>query len=164
MFTKIRKLSNKLHLAKSIINGTGLYVSCDFKKGEFIDYIHGPKIKVFDFQGKLAEKSMNWVGASKYTWIITDDSPFRYINHSCEPNVAIRGERTVYALRDIKANEEIVMDYSLTEADPKWYIRCNCKSQACRTHIGPITSLDPATFQRYKKLVTPKFMSVYLNK
>lgn len=152
----------KLYVKNSRINGHGLFVGRNFKKGEIIDYIHGPKILVKEWTAKLSKMSPNWIGASKYTWIITNDSPFKYINHSCEPNVAIKGQRTVYALVDILADKEIVMDYSLSESDKGWCIQnCTCQKNSCRRKIGPITSLTKEQFKKYKNIVTTRFAKVY---
>jgi SET domain-containing protein len=156
---------NKLRVKKSRINGNGLFAGKNFKKGEIIGYIHGPKIVVREWTPKLSRISENWIGASKYTWIITDDSPFKYINHSCEPNVAIKGQRTVYALENIMTEEEIVMDYSLTETDENWSIKnCTCGSIHCRKKIGPITSLSEEQFKRSKKIIPTRFIKAYTNK
>jgi SET domain-containing protein len=151
----------KFSIKKSHINGSGLFVNKPYKKGEFIEYIRGPVKLVHHFDSQLAKNSMNWIGISKFRWIDTQHSMFRYINHSCDPNVAIRGERTVYALKDIPANTEIAMDYSLTEADPDWHIKCNCKSQNCRKNIGPITSLPKPVFKKYEPILSKKFKLVY---
>lgn len=153
----------KFYISKSHINGSGLFVKKAYKKGEFIDYIRGPIKLVHKFEGELAEKSMNWIGISKFRWIDTTESPFRYINHSCEPNVAIKGEKTVYALTDIPADTEIHMDYSFTEADPDWSITCNCKAKNCRKHIGPVMSLTKNEFRKNQKIIPSKFQKVFLN-
>ncbi len=153
---------NKFTLRKSSINGHGLFVNRDYKKGEFIGYIHGPVIVTREMSNPiLAKNSMNWIGVGRYSWIDTEKSPFRYINHSCDPNVAIRGKRTVYALKDIKAGTEIVMDYSLTEADEEWKIACNCRSIYCRKQIGPISTLSLQDFKRNARIITPTFTNIY---
>lgn len=155
----------KLYIKRSTINGNGLFIGRNFKKGEIVDFVHGPKILIKDWTPKLSKISPNWIGASKYTWIITDDSPFKYINHSCEPNVAIKGQRTVYALKNLVTDEEIVMDYSLTETDKGWSIAaCSCGSKYCRKKIGPITSLTVDQFKKYKSIISPRFINAYLDK
>lgn len=155
----------KLEFRKSKVNGTGLFVKFPFKKGQIIDYIHGPKVLIRPFTPKLSRETVDWIGASKHTWIDTRKSPFRYINHSCDPNVAIRGERTVYALKDIKADEEITMDYSLTETEIDWVLndKCTCGSKNCRGFVGPITSLTPKEFSERKHMTPKKFQDVYIS-
>jgi hypothetical protein len=155
----------KLEYRKSKVNGTGLHVTKPFKKGEIIEYIHGPKVLIRHFTPKLSRDTVNWIGASMHTWIDTRKSPFRYINHSCDPNVAIRGERTVYALRDIKAGEEITMDYSLTETEVDWVLndKCTCGSKNCRGFVGPITALTPKEFAARRHMTPKKFQDVYIS-
>ena len=73
--------------------------------------------------------------------------PGDFINHSCEPNCAIRvAYRTtgdvsgwvivLVALRDIEAGEEIAYDYTATMHDDPWEIPCNCGSSKCRGVIS----------------------------
>ena len=58
-----------------------------------------------------------------------------YINHSCEPNVYIDGQIVFRALRDIKVNEYLTVDYGtfmLTINDP--IPKCNC---GCLLYTSP---------------------------
>lgn len=156
------KETKYLSVQKSKVNGVGLFVNENLKKGEIIAHIKGDKVLIRHFTPQISKKSVNWIGASRHTWIITDDSLFRFINHSCEPNVAIKGERTVYALRNLQAGEEIMMDYSLTETEKDWYLYpCNCRTATCRTKIGPIDSLSAADFKIKRHLVTQPFLRFY---
>jgi len=61
---------------------------------------------------------------------------FRYINHSCEPNTFFRctPERAeVYALRNIRAGEELTCDYGESQHDGT--LKCRCGAKACRGYI-----------------------------
>lgn len=151
----------KLTVHKSRINGSGLFAKENVRKGEVIGYIHG-KIHVFkQFTPEISRKMLNWIGAGRYSWIETTDSPFRFINHSCEPNVVIITKRKVIALKDIKANDEIVMDYSLTEAEPNWSISCTCESQNCRKKIGPIQTVPVSRFKKLQTYIPKPFQKIY---
>ncbi len=153
----------KLEVKESKINGVGLYVNKDFNKGQIIDYVHGPKVLIKNFNNQISKKTVNWIGASRYTWINTDKSIFRFINHSCNPNTAIKGERTVYAIRKIYNGEEITIDYSLNETEPGWSIpKCNCGSVNCRGKIGPIFTLSLEEYKKKKVIINDKFNNVYL--
>jgi uncharacterized protein len=55
-------------------------------------------------------------------------------NHSCEPNVGIKGQILLLARRDIKVGEELVFDYE-TADDSLEPFECNCGSQSCRKSI-----------------------------
>ena len=72
-----------------------------------------------------------------------------YLNHSCNPNGALVTKRLLIALRPIAAGEEITMDYSLTDSDPFWEIKCSCGAPSCRKHIRAIQTLPLRTYRRY---------------
>ncbi len=152
-----------LYIKKSKINGSGLYTSKKIKKGHRVGLIKGEVVIVREWTAKLSQISPNWIGIGRYSWINTKNSPFKYINHSCQPNTYIIGKRTVIALNDIEADTEVTMDYSLTESDKGWCIEsCGCKSKNCRKFIGPITSLSLSDFKSKKNLITDAFKKVFL--
>ena len=115
------------------------------------------------FSPVLAKQSLDWIGAGRYTWIDTKNSKFKYINHSCDPNVAIVTKRKVIAIRDIKPDEELLMDYSFTEADKDWVLpgRCHCGARNCRKTIGPIFTLSKVEFNKNRANIPKNFQRVY---
>jgi hypothetical protein len=68
---------------------------------------------------------------------------WRFCNHSCEPNVALRG-RAFVALRAIASGEEITFDYDSTEWDMAAPFACECGSRRCRRTIRGYRHLLPA--------------------
>ncbi len=64
------------------------------------------------------------------------DGPYawRFMNHHCDPNSAIRG-LDVVALRTIEEGEEITYDYATTEAEMAEPFLCQCGSPKCRGQI-----------------------------
>lgn len=60
--------------------------------------------------------------------------PWRFLNHSCEPNAAVDGRRLV-ALRAIGAGEQITFDYTTTEADMAEPFDCGCGARGCLGHV-----------------------------
>lgn len=61
-----------------------------------------------------------------------------FLNHSCQPNVGIRGQIVFVALRDVRRGEELTIDYAMFGGDPE-PMRCGCRAAACR---GIITAAD----------------------
>ena len=66
----------------------------------------------------------------------------RFVNHSCEPNCEtqkwlVRGELAIglFALRDIKAGEELTFDYNFDRYGDK-PMRCLCATPSCCGYIG----------------------------
>ena len=58
---------------------------------------------------------------------------FRFINHSCEPNTFFRitpARAEIYALRDIRAGEELTVDYG--ESQHEGRLACRCGAAGCR--------------------------------
>lgn len=152
----------KLYTKSSKINGTGLYTKQEIIKGETIAYIHGEIVVFRNFTPSVSRKMLDWIGVGRYSWINTDQSLFRFINHSCEPNTAIVTKRKVIALSHINAEEEITMDYSLTEAEPGWSIeRCSCGAKKCRRTITPIIGLAREIYLKNKKHIPENFRKIY---
>ena len=73
------------------------------------------------------------------TYLDPGDYPGRYLNHSCEPNAAIRKVNNrifLVAAEPIDPGDEIVFDYSTTIGDDDvWTMRCNCGESTCRGRI-----------------------------
>ena len=155
---------SRLYCKQSKIDGNGLFTSEALKAGQHVGYIQGPIEIVRNFSPKLSEESMDWIGVGKYSWINTKESPFRCINHSCEPNVAHVTKRKIIALIDLPADSELTMDYSLTEADTDWEIKpCKCGSKICRKVITSIEKL-PERIVKVNELVIPQaFLKIYKN-
>ncbi len=149
------------YVGKSKLHGKGLFINESAKPGDVIDYIHGD-IHVFRHPtNTISKKMMDWIGTGRYSWIDTSNSKFRFINHSCDPNVAHVSERRVIAIKNLKKGDELVYDYSLTEAEPGWQIQCSCGTKDCRRIIGPIYTIPQKTFDKYKKYIPKKFQKIY---
>jgi SET domain-containing protein len=61
---------------------------------------------------------------------------FRFINHSCDPNTFMRCTPTraeFYARRDIRAGEELTVDYGYNHHEGR--LRCTCGARNCRGKI-----------------------------
>jgi SET domain-containing protein len=150
----------KIKVMKSSISGNGLFADENIKRNEFIGYIKG-SIHIKNNKNQTDSVAYpDWVGFKKNAWI-DPLPPFKYLNHSCEPNCGIRGTKTVVAMRDIKKNEELTLDYAITEVDPAWYIICTCGNKSCRKKITAIQTLSKARFLKYIPNIPTSFMNYY---
>ena len=151
----------KIHIGKSKFHRRGLIASSNIKKGERIFLIKGKKIKFLINNEQQADKAgLNWIGYAKNTWI----DPLGYglfINHSCAPNSGILKRREGVALRGIKKGEEVTFDYSFSEADIFWRIKCNCKHRLCRKTVRSIQFLPPAVFRKNMTSIPKYFRTVF---
>ena len=62
------------------------------------------------------------------------DKILNWVNHSCNPNTILNIEAeppVLISIRDILPNEEITVDYNLTEINGEKVI-CTCNSENCR--------------------------------
>ncbi len=128
---------------KSNIDKKGLYAARSIKAGTKIIYYKGKIITKketevnpkFDNEKAIYLFNIN----SKYDL----DGNFKYnkarlINHSCNPNCEVAGKGLklwIFALRDIKKNEELTYDYGFSfDKDYKDYI-CKCGAKNCCGYI-----------------------------
>lgn len=75
----------------------------------------------------------------------------RSFNHSCDPNVYVRGRDELVALRPIRKGEEITYDYSTTmrydlekiraSGNEPWTCPCHCGAYNCRGIINEFSTL-----------------------
>jgi uncharacterized protein len=86
------------------------------------------------------------VGKDLYIYL---DKPFRYFNHSCDPNCGITIDQVMITLKAVAKNEELRWDYSTSMLEHHWTMKnCNCKNENCRHVIGDFNTL-PKIQQRY---------------
>jgi hypothetical protein len=58
-----------------------------------------------------------------------------YLNHSCDGNIGFDKSGDFIAVKSIKPGDEMTYDYGLVESNPKFRMRCNCKTSNCRNII-----------------------------
>jgi SET domain-containing protein len=89
---------------------------------------------------KRSERELNYLFTLDSYWTIdgsVNGSGAQYINHCCEPNLAariVRGHILYLAVRDIRAGEELTVDYHF-DADVE-KVPCACGSLKCRGTIN----------------------------
>jgi hypothetical protein len=71
--------------------------------------------------------------------VMDSESPIRFGNHSCDPNMWHLDAFTLAACRDIASDEELTVDYATHTDNPDFSMDCNCGSNGCR---GTVTGTD----------------------
>jgi SET domain-containing protein len=71
------------------------------------------------------------------------------LNHSCNPNVGVRGQITFVAMRDIPAGAELTIDYAMIDGDPAEGMACSCGARECRKVITGSDWRRPELHRRY---------------
>lgn len=148
---------SKVYVSKTGNLGKGIFAKADIEKDKIIFIVKGT-IEKGDYNSEFYTEGPNWLALAKNKWLSPfDDNPWRYINHSCNPNAGLKGKVTVVAMKNISKDEQITIDYSITEDDPYWKMRCNCGQKNCRKIIRSVKFLSPSLFKKYKEYI-PKFL------
>ena len=136
-------LSPKTRIRKSAIHGRGLFASGPIRKGEIVAIKGGhilDRRTLSRVRRRIAASYMQiddlfYIGARAPAEVALNKI---FINHSCEPNLGIRGQITFVARRGIKAGEELTYDWAMEENTPA-VTRCACGVRRCR---GQLTGQD----------------------
>lgn len=90
-----------------------------------------------------------------YLATVGDLEPADYVNHSCEPNLGLRGQITLVALRDIQPEEEVCFDYAMTDSTPYDEFECHCGLPTCRKTITGNDWQRPDLWAKYQGYFSP---------
>lgn len=147
-----------LQIRPSYIQGVGLFSGVNLAAGTILFVIKGERVIHREYDPYLAGKNPNWMGTGYCEWIIMEPHHSGlYLNHSCNPNVIVNDKLQVVTFKPVKANEELVLDYSTTELDPDWEMRCNCGENNCRKILRSYQFLPKAIQKKYAKFIAPVF-------
>ena len=167
-------MKEHLKIKRSKIQGKGLFTTQDIKKGTLIIHLDLTKLKTYTLKeiksSGIDSEHWDYVGRGKY---VLDESLAAYMNHSCEPNCIIQMRtiaiKDIYALVDIKKDEELTHDYTLTAVDRigrkddnGWGACCNCGSINCRKRItGDFFKLPIERRLKYFRFLPPSIKEKY---
>ena len=150
--------------------GKGIFALKDFKKGEFILEITGEIIETEtpeDYPEKIREHWGPLGREGKKYRFIKPESPWMYMNHSCDSNAGIINDRKLIAAKDIKKGEEITIDYSAMDIESLTYgkhqlsMECKCGNKNCRKVITTFDKLNKKDQERLKKFLNPYLRKKY---
>lgn len=151
-FNQLKKRKKPVRFARSAIHNWGLYAMEDISANDMIIEYVGEKVRqqVADLRERRYLKS--GIGSS-YLFRIDESTVIdatkrggiaRFINHSCTPNctakiIKVDGSKriVIYALRDIRRDEELTYDYKFErEFDSDDRIPCLCGSTGCKGFLN----------------------------
>jgi GNAT superfamily N-acetyltransferase len=154
---------NRVYIAESSIQGTGVFSSAHFSPGEIIMRIDDSRIVTdaapLDPAKWEFEHHCDYLAGGK---VVLMQPPERFINHRCDPNPYVRtinGDRYVVALREIHPCDEITYDYCVNgDGDTAW--DCCCKTPECRKrHLSGFFHLPVDVQTRYLALLEDCFVA-----
>jgi D-alanine-D-alanine ligase len=129
------------------IAGFGIYATRPIRKGEIVfsgeEKAQRIVTKRFVEKNWSEEQKLNFrryaYAVSEELFILWDDDPSEWApqNHSCDANTGLDG-LNVIALRSIKKNEELTLDYSQFLDESMEPFTCICGSENCREKIAGV--------------------------
>ena len=135
-------------------HGTGESPSIEIIRGDVSASLRaarsfGPGEIVFPVEGDPVTRATRFtiqVGLNAHLDPVSErKSPWRYLNHGCDPNVAIDiPRRAVVARRAIAAGDELRFDYHTTEWELAESFVCNCGASQCVGVAMGFAHLSPA--------------------
>jgi SET domain-containing protein len=135
--TKISRFT--LEVRTSPIDGQGLYSLSRIPARRKIGELVGELITVREARRRALKRQRIHIAELNNGMAIdasTQGNEFKYVNHSCSPNIFMRtfGDRVeFYALRGIELDEELTCDYKETHHEGS--LGCRCGSERCRGSI-----------------------------
>jgi SET domain-containing protein len=124
---------------ESGIHGRGLFAVEAFRRDEIVAVKGG---HIFDrhtlreVEPVLGPAEIQ-IGTDLFIGPLTEDEregSMIFSNHSCEPNIGVRGQIVFVAMRDIEAGEELTHDWATTD-DDTYRMECRCGVPTCRKTI-----------------------------
>lgn len=150
-----RKIDDKVRLVvrRSGIHGKGVYTTAPIRKGARVTEYTGRRLpwkEAMDLPPHRPDEPYHTFFFSLDNGDVIDanvgGNAARWINHSCDPNCETNEEDNriyVYALRALKAGDELFYDYKIVPAERRTKklekeFACVCGSASCRgTMIAP---------------------------
>ncbi|KAI9097499.1 hypothetical protein K1719_025270 [Acacia pycnantha] len=141
----------KLKWFKCGEKGYGLKAIEDISVGQFLIEYVGEVLDMHAYEARQSEYALK--GRRHFYFMTLNGSEVidasakgnlgRFINHSCDPNCCtekwmVNGEICIglFALRDIKQDEEVTFDYNYVRVFGAAAKKCYCGSPHCRGYIG----------------------------
>ena len=132
-------LSPKTAVQESAIHGRGLFAIAPFTRGGVVAVKGGHIITravLRELASRLGPAEIQ-IGDDLFICPVTAEEregSMIFSNHSCDPNIGVRGEITFVAMRDIEAGEELTHDWAMTDDDDST-TECRCGATDCRRTI-----------------------------
>src|ERR1044071_7771904 len=118
----------------SPIHSVGVYTNTPIRKGTRVVECAGERITPEEAARRYDGISRTYLyGLEDGKTVIDGEGMGAYLNHSCDPNCEVdevKGRVWLYAIRDIRAGEELVWDYNLYDDEEP--APCHCGSPRCR--------------------------------
>jgi hypothetical protein len=153
-----RWLTPKAYVAKSRIEGFGIFAKHNIQKGEIVRVAGGviiPKSDIKKYAKIILDGAEMQVDNNFYLGPVTNDpKERRLLNHSCNPNVGFLDSIRLVAIRNIKVGEELTVEYATCYTHYPSF-KCRCGTKSCRKVIKQTDWKNKEIQSKYLKYFTP---------
>jgi SET domain-containing protein len=146
--------SPKTEVHESKIHGRGLFAATEIAKDEIVAVKGGHIVDRKTLREQIAHRLGPveiQIDEDLFIAPVTDEQrelSMLYSNHSCNPNLGMRGEITFVAMRDIRVGEELTHDWAMTD-DDDYSVKCKCGAPNCRKILTGKDWQHPELQKRY---------------
>ncbi len=129
--------SSKTEKRTSPIQGRGLFARMAIAAGEIVAVKGGAIMDSASLATIIGEISPAEIQIEDDLFIAPRsaaevDANILCLNHSCDPNVGVRGQITFVTMRDVPAGAELTIDYAMIDGDTNERMECTCGAPECR--------------------------------
>jgi SET domain-containing protein len=153
-------------VGRSTVEGDGLFATDDVPAGTVVLRLAGRLVSSSELTELIAAANADPDAAyvdsitvyENAHLVLPTASIVHFGNHSCDPNLWHIGPYELAARRDIRAGEELTVDYGTSSGADGFSMRCQCRSPLCR---GVVTSDDwrrPELRERYREHWVPALL------
>lgn len=146
--------TTKLYAKSCAFGELGAYANEEIKKGEIVAIYTGKVIdkKAHDALSPEFKHYTFGIGNNAFLapYSLEDLDEDDYINHSCEPNIGIVGLNILVAMKDIRKDEELTIDYAMCDTQEEDMV-CLCGTKLCRKVITGNDWKLPQLQKKYKR-------------
>lgn len=123
---------------ESTIHGQGLFAKENIQKGQIVCVKGGTIVTKAELAAaKVKFHAEMQISEDLFIAPLTEEEyakSMMCLNHSCEPNLGIRGDIVFVAMRNINRGEELTADYAMMD-DTASSFSCACGKENCRKII-----------------------------
>jgi SET domain-containing protein len=133
---KLSYISPKAAVKESPIHGRGLFAIQAIEEGEVVCVKGGAifnREQLREVSERLGPAEIQ-IGSDLFIGPLDEEAregSMIFSNHSCEPNLGVRGQIVFVAMRPIATGEELTHDWAMTD-DDDYEMECRCGSLNCR--------------------------------
>jgi SET domain-containing protein len=130
----VRASRPTLYIGRSRIEGRGCFAATNIRRRRLVAELAGERITRREGRRRVrGRKRIRICDVDERTSVDTSvrGDATAFINHSCEPNLFMRvqhGHVLLFALRDIRAGDELSLDYGESHHNGRRTCRCGAKT------------------------------------